>query len=186
MGEPLRPRALGPRWRLDRDDAQGLALSASTRGETRRLVGLVLVGLASAISAAMLVRATPGQLELVTWPPAALLGLVAVLSVPAAVRAGRRRVLGVGLVLSPSGLSGTPVEGGLLGAGPVTVPLDQVRRVLLRRREDGPLRLSSLEVELTPGGHLEGPLLAVPTGEDDPLAPVAARLAERLGKPLSA
>jgi hypothetical protein len=111
--------------------------------------------------------------------------VVALLSLPAAVRTGRRLASGVRLVLSPDGLLGTPVAGGLLGAGPVTVPLAGVRAVRLLRRDDGPLQLCSLEVELATGGRLEGPLLAVPAGEADPLAPVAARLAERLGRPLA-
>ncbi len=184
MGEPLRPRALGPRWRLERDDEQGLVLRASTSGEARRLAGLLVVGLASAVSAWALVEATPGELELVTWPPAALLGVVAVLSLPAAVRAGRRLASGVDLALTRAGLRGTPVAGGLLGAGPVTVPLAEVRGLELKRRDDGPLQLCSLEVELAGGRRLEGPLVAVPAGEPDPLAPVAARLAERLGLPV--
>jgi hypothetical protein len=185
MGEPLAPRSLGPQWRLQRDDAHAFRLERSAAGEPRRLAGLVLVGLASTASAWALVASTPDQLELVTWPPAALLAVVGALSVPAAVRAARRLASGVALELTFAGLSGTPVGGGLLGAPRVTVQPAEVQRVLLHRREDGALRLCSLEVELAHGGRLEGPLLAVAVGEDDPLGPVAARLADRLGCPLA-
>jgi hypothetical protein len=186
VGEPLGRRPLGPRWRLERDDPHGFALRASTEGEGRRVVGLALVGLASAASAWGLVAATLPALELVTWPPAALLALVAVLSVPAALRAARRWRRGVGLVLEGETLSGTPADGGLLGAAALAVPAGAVTRVVLRRRDDGALQLWSLEVLLGSGRRLEGPLLAVPAGEDSPLLPVAERLAERLGCPLEA
>jgi hypothetical protein len=186
VGEPLGRRPLGPRWRLERDDAGGFAPRAATAGEGRRVVGLALVGVASAASAWGLVAATLPALELVTWPPAALLALVAVLSVPAAVRAGRRWRGGVGLVLDGQTLSGTPANPGLLGAARVAVPAAEVARVVLRRRDDGALQLWSLEVELGSGRSLEGPLVAVPAGEASPLRPVALRLAERLGCPLQA
>jgi hypothetical protein len=184
MGEPLSPRPLGPGWRLVRDDAQGFELEGSTRGELRRLGGLGLVGAMSAVCAWALVAATPDALELVTWPLAGVLALVAALSVPAAVRTARRLALGVGLSLTPAGLTGALVAGGLLGSGRLTVAPARVLRVELRRREDGALRLSSLEVCLRGGGRLEGPLLAHAAGEEDPLLPVAARLAERLHAPL--
>jgi hypothetical protein len=181
MGEPLAPRPLGPRWRLERDDAVGLTLRGSTEGEGRRLVGLALVGLASASAAWGLVEATPAELELATWPVAGLLALVALLSVPAGVRAVRRLRSGLCLELLETTLTGTPVAGGLLGLPPASVPASEAQSVLLHRREAGALELWSLEVLLASGQRLEGPLVAVPAGEPGPLGAVAARLAARLG-----
>jgi hypothetical protein len=176
------PRSVGPRWRITRDEAATLELTRLTSSEWRRSVGALLVGLGCWAGAAGLFAVTPDTLVLVFWPLAIGLLGVGVLAFVGALRSVLQATRGMSLVFSADGVRGVPLPRGLgleLGAM-VTAPKAEVAKVRLHRAAHPPLTLSLLEVELRDGRRLQGPEVAWPASERDPLEPVARAAAKVL------
>ncbi len=174
------PRSVGPRWRITRDDGATLELTRSTSTEWRRAVASALVGLGCEAGAAGLFVVTPDTLTLVFWPLAAGLVLVGVLAFLGAVRSVRHAAYGLTLVFEARGVRGVPLPRGLgleLGST-VTASTGEVARLRLHRAPHPPLTLSLLEVELRDGRRLQGPEVAWPASEADPLESVARTAAK--------
>jgi hypothetical protein len=174
------PRSVGPRWRITRDDGATLELTRLTSTEWRRAVGSLLVALGCEAGAAGLFAVTPDTLALVFWPLAVGLVLVGGLALVGALRSVLHATHGMTLVFSAEGVRGVPLPRGLgleLGA-PVSVAKGEVVKLRLHRAPHPPLTLSLLEVELRDGRRLQGPEVAWPASESDPLESVARTAAK--------
>ena len=179
--------ALGPDWTVDAyAPGARLVLKKDAAGDRARARGAATVGVGALVTAAALVSATPSGLALVTWPVAALLGVVAVLAVPAAVRSVRRARSGVTLEATTAGVAGWPVAVGALHdlrAARRQVAAADVAEVSVRQAAHPPLTLWMLEVRLRDGSALAGPEVATPDGAPPPLDAAADALREILDRP---
>jgi hypothetical protein len=182
----LAGRTLGPRWFVARHDGEALVLQKHTSGEWRRAVASVLVGVGCVAGATGLFVITPDALALVFWPLAVGLVVVGALAALGAVRAALHALRGVTLEFAARTVRGRLVPRGLgFELGPAhSFSAEQVEAVLLHRVSHPPLTLSLLEVALRSGRRLQGPEVAFPPSEADPLEPVARAAAALLSRPL--
>ncbi len=182
----LAGRALGPRWFVARHDAEALVLQQHTAGQWRRAIASLLVALGCVAGATGLFVITPPSLTLVFWPLAVGLVVVGALAGLGALRSALHGWRGVTLEFASRSVRGHLVPRGLgFELGPARAfAAERVEAVLLHRVAHPPLTLSLLEVAVEGGRRLQGPEVAFPPSEADPLEPIARAAAALLSRPL--
>lgn len=173
MTERLQGRALGPEWRVSSHTGDELVLEQQGAGGWRKAGGSLVVSFGSLSLGLALALATPESARLIIWPVSALLGIVAMLGLPASLRNVQRARLGVRLRFTREWVEGWPVS---LSFSPRRTPVADVARVSVQVFEHPPLSLAMLEIVLRDGTRLSGPEVAVQSGDKHPLEPLRAAI----------
>jgi hypothetical protein len=179
---------LGPDWVLVTREPAKLVLEKHRGVELRRALRLGVVMVGSLLAGLALVVETPPDLEVATFPVAAMLGFVSLLGLASGVRSLVLGTRGVQLVFTPTTVSGTLASRGLLHdlrGRAVSLPVAQVQAVQLLRAPHPGLTLSLFEVLLADGRALQGPEVASTPGAVDPLEAVARAAANLINRPLA-